>query len=116
MDTFDIKQTLQRLHGILSSHQSIEADWVAELISLADSDQDALYAQLNSKHMWGGACSVANEALADNCGIDDWQWQFEIQDFRELMIALGEHLMSRGQAYPDISSWLLAFNNWNQNN
>ena len=116
MSAFDIKQNLQRLHAILAAHQSVEADWVAELIELADSDQDTLYARLNSKHMWGGAGSVANEALADNCGIDDWQWQFEIQDFRELMIALGEHLMARGQSYPDIGSWLLAFNNWNQHN
>lgn len=114
MSEFDIKSNLQRLHDILSAHQSVETDWVAELIELADTDQQALYARLNSKRMWGGAGSVANEALADNCGIDDWQWQFEIQDFRELMIALGEHLMSRGQAYPDIGSWLLAFNNWNQ--
>lgn len=115
MSAFDIRDNLQRLHGILSAHQSAEADWLAELIELADTDPAELYTRLNSKHMWGGAGSVANEALADNCGIDDWQWQFEIQDFRELMIALGEHLMSRGQAYPDISSWLLAFNNWNQN-
>ena len=34
--------------------------------------------------------------------------------FRELMIELGKHLKSRGNAYPDISSWLLAFSNWNQ--
>jgi len=116
MSTFDIQQNLQRLHVILVTHQSVEADCVAELVELADSDTEALYARLNSKHMWGGAGSVANEALADNCGIEDWQWQFEIQDFRELMIALGEHLMARGQAYPDIGSWLLAFNNWNQHN
>lgn len=115
MSEFDIKEVLQRLYEILVAHNSVEADWMAELIELAETDQQALYARLNSKHMWGGAGSVANEALADNCGIDDWQWQFEIQDFRELMIGLGEHLMNRGQAYPDIGSWLLAFNNWNQN-
>ena len=64
--------------------------------------------------MWGGAGSVANEALADNHGIDEWIWNSEIQQFRELMIELGQHLMDRGNAYPDISSWLLAFSNWNQ--
>lgn len=116
MSELDIKDTLQRLQAILSSHQSAEADWLAELIELADSDRTTLYTRLNSKRMWGGAGSVANEALADNCGIDDWKWQYEIQDFRELMIVLGEHLMQRGQFYPDISSWLLAFSNWNQNN
>lgn len=57
---------------------------------------------------------MANEALADNPGIDEWIWQSEIQRFREIMIELGQHLMSRGTSYPDISSWLLAYNNWNQ--
>jgi len=114
MNTFDIKTTLQRLQQILISHQSSEADWLADVIACCDSDEETLFARLNSKHMWGGAGSVANEALADNCGLEEWQWRVEIREFRELMIALGEYLMARGDAYPDISSWLLAFNNWNQ--
>ena len=114
MNTFDIKTTLQRLHQILVSHQSSEADWLAELISTCDVDETKLFEALNSKRMWGGTGSVANEALADNCGIEEWQWRCEIQEFRELMISLGEYLMSRENSYPDISSWLLAFNNWNQ--
>jgi hypothetical protein len=64
--------------------------------------------------MWGGAGSIANQALADNPGINEWVWREEIREFRELMIELGNHLQQRGNAYPDISSWLLAFNNWNQ--
>ena len=114
MDTFDIKTTLQRLHQILLSHQSSEADWMAEVIAYCDSDEVKLFEVLNSKRMWGRAGSVANEALADNCGIDEWQWRCEVMEFRELMIALGEYLMARENSYPDISSWLLAFSNWNQ--
>lgn len=114
MNSFDIKTTLHRVHEILLSHHSSEADWLSQVITYCDVDEVKLYKSLNSKHMWGGAGSIANEALADNCGIDQWQWNFEIQEFRELMIALGEYLMTRGNAYPDISSWLLAFNNWNQ--
>ena len=64
--------------------------------------------------MWGGAGSIANEALANNPGVDDWIWRAQIREFRELMIELGMHLKSRGNAYPDISSWLLAYSNWNQ--
>lgn len=114
MNTFDIKSTLQRMHQILVSHQSNDAVWLAELIALSDTDEDKLFEYLNSKRMWGGAGSIANEALADNPGIEEWIWRAEIQEYRQLMIALGEYLMSRGNAYPDISSWLLAFNNWNQ--
>ena len=114
MNTLDIKATLQRLHQILISHKSSDVDWLEQVTGYCDVDESKLYKNLNSKHMWGGAGSIANEALADNCGIDEWQWRFEIQEFRELMIVLGEHLMARGNANPDISSWLLAFNNWNQ--
>ena len=67
-----------------------------------------------SKKMWGGAGSIANQALADNPGVDDWVWQLEIREFRELMIELGQHLQARGSHYPDITSWLLAYHNWNQ--
>lgn len=116
MDKIDVKNNLQQLHEILKNHQSIETAWIVSLIELCDSGggELALYKELNSKHMWGGAGSLANEALADNPGIEEWIWNAEIQQFRELMIELGEHLMQRGNAYPDISSWLLAFNNWNQ--
>jgi len=114
MNKNDLKNLLKRIHEILKNHQSIETSWVETLIELCDSDESTLYAELNSKHMWGGAGSLANEALADNNGIEEWIWQAEIREYRELMIALGEYLMSRGNPYPDISSWLLAFNNWNQ--
>jgi len=113
-NAFDIKSTLKRMHQILVSHKSNDARWLAEVIMLCDTDEAKLYQLLNSKRMWGGASSIANEALADNCGIEEWIWRAEIQEYRELMIALGEYLMSRGSSYPDISSWLLAFNNWNQ--
>ena len=114
MSVFDIKTTLLRMQQILISHQSKDSEWLTTLISLCDEDDNQLYQELNTKHMWGGAGSIANEALADNPGIEDWIWQSEIQEYRELMIELGQHLMQRDNAYPDISSWLLAFNNWNQ--
>ena len=114
MNTSDVKTILVRIHEILKTHQSVETAYIETLIELCDSDESSLFAELNSKHMWGGAGSVANEARADNVGIEEWIWQAEIQEYRESMIALGQYLMSRGNAYPDISSWLLAFNNWNQ--
>lgn len=110
----DIQTNLQRIHQILHNHQSDSADCVANLLILYSGDETKFYQELNSKRMWGGAGSIANEALADNPGIEGWIWQAEIQEFRELMIELGRHLMKQGNAYPDISSWLLAFSNWNQ--
>lgn len=109
----DMLTTLQRLQGILQHHTGDSAQWLAEVLELQD-DEAALYRALNSKRMWGGAGSIANEALADNPGMDDWSWQTQIREFRELMIELGEHLQARGNAYPDIGAWIMAFSNWNQ--
>ena len=110
----DIQSILQRIHEILRNHPGESAAWIASVINLCESDETGFYQALNSKRMWGGAGSVANEALADNPGIDESVWQDEIRRFRELMIELGTHLRERGNAYPDISSWMLAFSNWNQ--
>ncbi len=110
----DIQTTLQRIHAILEHHPGDSAAWIASMIALCGADDSRLYRELNSKRMWGGAGSIANEALADNPGIDARAWHQEIREFRELMIELGSHLQERGSAHPDISSWLLAFSNWNQ--
>jgi hypothetical protein len=109
-----IVEKLTRIQQLLQPHPGDSAEWIGEVIELAGSDEEAFYRRLNSRRMWGGAGSIANQALADNPGVDPWCWQMEIREFRELMIELAEHLQSRGQAYPDIGSWVLAFSNWNQ--
>lgn len=112
--TVTVFTTLQRLHTLLLSHPTEGAVWLAELIEHCAHDEARCYRALNSKRMWGGAGSIASEALADNPGKDEWIWQAEVREFRELMIDLGTHLQARGGACPDISSWLLAFSNWNR--
>jgi hypothetical protein len=110
----DIQTTLHRLRELLKNHSGDSAAWIGSVIELGGSDETGFYRLLNSNRMWGGAGSIANEALADNPGIDEWLWQAEIRELRELMIELGKQLQARGNEYPDISSWLLAFSNWNQ--
>jgi len=105
---------LQCIHEILENHPGDSAAWIISVIDLYGNDETRFYQALNSKRMWGGAGSIANQALADNPGMDETVWLQEIRRFRELMIELGTHLQERGSAYPDISSWLLAFSNWNQ--
>jgi len=114
MSVTDVQSILRRIHKLLLIHRGDYAGWIASVIEQAESDETEFYRQLNSKRMWGGAGSIANQALADNPGDDDWAWKTEIHEFRELMIELGQHLQARGSHYPDISSWLLAYNNWNQ--
>jgi hypothetical protein len=114
MSTSDIHTTLKRIHAILQHHPGDSADWLGSVIARYREDESGFYRVLNSKRMWGGAGSIANQALADNPGLDETVWHDEVRQFRELMIELGNHLRERGDAYPDISSWLLAFSNWNQ--
>jgi hypothetical protein len=110
----DVHTTLHRIHDLLENHPGESAAWIGSVIELGVSDDAGFYRELNSKRMWGGAGSIANEALADNPGRDERIWRAEIREFRELMIELGSQLQARDNVYPDISSWLLAFSNWNQ--
>jgi len=114
MSDFDMLTTLERIHGILLQHAGDSAVWFDDLRQLYSQDPAVFYRLINTKRMWGGAGSIANEALADNPGVDDWLWQTQIREFRELIIELGTYLQSRGDAYPDISAWIMAFSNWNQ--
>lgn len=110
----DVQATLRRIHDLLENHPGESAAWIESVIELGGRDEAGYYRELNSKRMWGGAGSIASEALADNPGMEQWLWRAQIQDFRERMIELGSHLQARGNAHPDMGSWLLAFSNWNQ--
>ena len=68
---FDVADNLKRVRKILDHHTGDSAEWIERLIPLVCTDSTELYRQLNSKRMWGGACSIASEALAQNPGIDD---------------------------------------------
>jgi hypothetical protein len=110
----EILQLLHRIHGILLNHPGDAAAWIESAIEIGRRDEDKLLRMMGSIRMWGGAGSVANEALADNPGMDELLWQTETREFRQLMIDLGNELQRRGHAHPDMQSWLLAFSNWNQ--
>ena len=99
---------------LLQQHPGDEAVWLVATRHLLAEDEPAALRRLNSARMWGGAGSVANQAMADNPGLDDWSWQMHIREFRERMIELGEWLREQGETYPDIGTWIMAFNSWNQ--
>ena len=111
----DFDYVLSRLAEILDSHSGDSAAWMREVLARRASDEAAFYAALNSRRMWGGAGSIANEALADNPGIRPAQWETDIREFRALMIELAEHLRARESHYPDIDFWLSAFTGWQAN-
>ena len=109
----DVHTTLHRIHDLLENHPGESAAWIGSVIELGVSDDAGFYRELNSKRMWGGAALLPMKrwrtTRAGTSGSGARKWEF-----RELMIELGSQLQARDNVYPDISSWLLAFSNWNQ--
>lgn len=103
---------LRRAEAFLRPRKPTHADWLRELLALGTAEA-AFWQQLNSTRFWGGAGSLANEALMDNPGLPEAEWRMEVRAFREDLIEIAAELQARGAAHPDIQSWLLAFHNWN---
>lgn len=117
--TQEIEAVLGCLTRLQECSPPLDAGWLARLRAIAhhaSSQPDELWAALNSKSIWGGAESLASQALNSDTGYDPAHWRFQVRMFRELMIELGELLQAHGRSYPDIDAWLLAFNNWNNAN
>lgn len=108
-----LPDALSRLRDLLDGIGNGRAADVARLLDLLGSDPDTVWRELNGNAWWAGAGSLAAETLADNPGLPEEQWRSEIRALREILIEIGETLMARGGENPGISSWVLAFRNWN---
>jgi hypothetical protein len=104
---------LARLAELLGRIGEARAGAVAALPALHDRDPEAFWQALNANAWWAGAGSLAAATLADNPGLPEVLWGQEVREFRELLVEIGEALMSRGGENPGIASWVLAFRNWN---
>lgn len=102
-----------RLRDLLQAIGHPRADEVSRAIDLHARDPNAFMRALNSNRWWGGGGCLAAESMADNPGLPDDIWLQEVRAMRELLIQIGEALMARGDENPGISSWVLAFRNWN---
>ncbi len=108
-----LSSALSRLAELLARIGHPRAAEVGALPALLrTSPLEALH-RLDANDWWAGAGSLAAGTMGDNPGLPDAIWQSEVREFRALMIEIGELLRARGAANPGISSWLLAFNNWN---
>lgn len=110
-----MRQELTRLRDLLVRLDHPRAAEISTLLLLWDQDPDSCRKRLNGNDWWAGAGSLAAETLAPNPGMRSDLWEAEIREFRELLIAVGEDLMARGNENPGISSWVLAFRNWSAN-
>jgi hypothetical protein len=104
---------LQRLAELLERLGHPRASEIEEQMVLFQQSPQQVLRRLDGNDWWAGAGSLAAETMADNPGLPDEVWRREVREFRELLIDIGERLLARGAANPGISSWLLAFNNWN---
>jgi len=113
LDDKALKTALEHLADLLDRIGHHRAAEVRRLLAEVDTDRDRCLRELNDNRWWAGAGSLAAETMADNPGLPDELWQMEVREFRELLIEIGELLMARGGENPGISSWILAFRNWN---
>jgi hypothetical protein len=109
-----MREALIRVRDFFTRHQHPAAHWLAELLRQYESGDPAFWEAVNSTRFWGGAGSIACEALGDNPGIPEVAWQAELQAFRADLIEIAQEIQARGSAHPDIQSWLLAYHNWNR--
>jgi Ser/Thr protein kinase RdoA (MazF antagonist) len=108
--------TLAQLADLLEGLEHPRAPEVKHLAESFADDPSHVLQHINGNDWWAGAGSMAAETLAENPGIAPCAWQREVRRFRELLITLGEILQSRVEPNPGLSSWLLAFHNWNDSN
>ena len=108
-----LSSALSRLAELLERIDHPRAAEVRALSALLGTAPDHALQRLDANDWWAGAGSLAAETMGDNPGLPEAIWQTEVREFRQLMIEIGEMLRARGAANPGITSWLLAFNNWN---
>jgi hypothetical protein len=103
---------LTRLAALLRDIQHPRAGEVAELLATFDTNPTAAWRQLDGNAWWAGAGSLAAESLLEPTALPHTERTAAMQAFRSLLIDLAELLRARGPTNPGLSSWLLAFRNW----
>jgi hypothetical protein len=104
---------LLRLQALLDGIDHPRAAEVEEAIALASTDPEAFWRVVDGNAWWSGAGSLAAEAMGDNPGLPEPDWQRTVHDLRAVLAEIGEILLTRDTSNPGIASWVLAFRNWN---
>jgi hypothetical protein len=112
-DVVRVADSLVQLEALLQRIGNPRATEVAALRERFASDPAQAWREIDSNTWWAGAGSLAADTMADNPGLPAHAWEDEVRGFRALLIDIAEVLRSRGLANPGLSSWLLAFRNWN---
>ncbi len=103
---------LARLASLLRRLEHPRAAEVEATGALLDTDPGLAWRQLDANAWWAGAGSLAAESLVEPELLPAAERAGATQDFRTILIDLAELLRARGPTNPGLSSWLLAFRNW----
>lgn len=109
----ELRRALDALQQTLESIGHPRAAEVAAALALAERDPEAFWRAIDGNDWWAGAGSLAAESLGDNPGLPEADWRGVVRGLREHLIEIGEALLARHPHNPGISSWVLAFRNWN---
>jgi hypothetical protein len=85
---------------------------VEGLRALFDTDPATAWRRLDGNAWWAGAGSLAAESLVEPAALPPAERPAAMRELRALLIDLAELLRARGPTNPGLSSWLLAFRNW----
>lgn len=107
-----VRELLARLTELLYRIGHPRAEEVAGLIDAFDTNAPAAWRALDGNAWWAGAGSLAAESMVEPARLPSSERALAMQEFRALLIDLAELLRERGPTNPGLSSWLLAFRNW----
>jgi hypothetical protein len=111
-DQQQARDLLMRLAGLLHRIGHPRGTEVAELLATFDADPAAAWRGLDANTWWAGAGSLAAESLVEPRQLPAADRAAATREFRALLTDLAELLRARGPTNPGLSSWLLAFRNW----
>jgi hypothetical protein len=111
-DQRQARELLARLGELLRRIDHPRADEVDALLATFDTDPALAWQRLDGNAWWAGAGSLAAASLVEPETLPAVERGAAMQVFRSLLIDLAELLRARGPTNPGLSSWLLAFRNW----
>ena len=105
----DLLRRLAELLARIGHPRAAEVDALRDAFA---TDPAAGWRQLDANAWWAGAGSLAAESMVEPQALPPAERAAATQEFRALLIDLAELLRARGPTNPGLSSWLLAFCNW----
>ena len=97
-----VRETLQQILDLLHKHD--EASLAHKLTAALSADDKGLWDFLESNTVWGGAGSIADQALSDR--------PKALAELECLMIRLGHEQMRLGRTNERTEMWVHAFEKW----